>query len=398
MKLFVTFTTTLSLLLLQTFAYATTLEDGVNALQQKNYDTAIKALMKNKTNSEGMYWIAEFYSGQYGNQENAKEAFKWMSKAAQKGLVIAHARLGDFYANGFGVKQNLTKSFEYRKIAAENENAAAMGQVGFAYLYGKGVQMDKKTGIDWLEKAVAQNDLLSHQMLGAALLYDEIITPDLKRSEQLLTKALEEGGYSYSAYLLGRLYEDARFVDKNNDKAYQYYKTAAEKGNVTDAMLSLGLMYENGRSVAQSFSMARKYYQQAYDLGNKNAEQYLTSLNEKQATINKNAELAKQEMENRQNQLYRIGNQVCNSGGGWTEEYQGTMFNKPYFRKVPGTLQIKAYVERRENEKIQLRTSGITLTTETGRIIPLDATESSWGKLSPNSVFWSDYIAWFPCY
>lgn len=389
---------TLTLFFLLQPAFANSLEDGVNALQQKDFDTAIKALMKNKNNSDGMYWIAEYYSGRYGNRENAKEAFKWMTKAAQKGLVIAHARLGDFYAEGFGTKQSLTKAFDYRKIAAENNHAAAMGLLGYAYVTGKGVKEDKQTGMEWLEKAVANQDLLSHQMLGALILFDNKINPDLKRVEQLITKSWEEGGYYYSAYLLGRLYEDARFEDKNNQKAMDFYKTAAEKGKVTDAMLRLGLMYQNGAFPLQNFSMARDYYQQAYDLGDKNAAQFLANLNESINAIKRDAEVARQAEENKFNQQYSIGTEVCNASGGGAEEYAGTMFGKPYYRKVYGTMEIRAYIERRENEKLQLRTSGIKLIMDVGKSIQLNETQSNWGHLTLNSIFWSDYQAWKPCF
>lgn len=378
-------------------AFANSLEDGVNALQQKDFDTAIKALMRNKNNSEGMYWIAEYYSGRYGNRENAKEAFKWMTKAMQKDLVVAYARLGDFYAEGFGTEKNFIKAFEYRKIAAENDNAAAMGQLGYSYYKGLGVETNKQEGLAWLEKAVLKNDLLSNQILGALLLFDEEST-DLKRVEALLNKAWQDGGYYYSAYLLGRLYEDARFEGKNNQKAMDFYKTAIEKGKVTDAMLRLGLMYQNGSPVMRSYPKAREYYQQAYDLGNQNAAQYLANLNETINTNYRNAELAQQAEQNKFNQQYSIGTEVCNASGGGAEEYAGTMFGKPYYRKVYGTMEIRAYIERRENEKLQLRTSGMKLITDVGKSIPLNETQSNWGHLTLNSTFWSDYQAWKPCF
>ena len=54
-----------------------------------------------------------------GNQKSRDydQAFKWYSKAAQKGLRQAQHRLGSMYARGQGVAQDYAKAYAWCKVA-----------------------------------------------------------------------------------------------------------------------------------------------------------------------------------------------------------------------------------------------------------------------------------------
>jgi TPR repeat protein len=373
------------------------LDEGINALQQKEYDQAIKEFMKVKDNDVVNFWIAEYYSGDYGNQKNEKEAFKWMTRAVKKGLITAHEKLGDYYAQGFGTKPDMKKAFYYRKIAAENQNYRAMTYVGGALLDGVGTKRDVEAGKDWLEKAVAGNDLLAHRFLGSELSYGENFPKDEKRAELLLSRAWNEGGDYYSAYLLGSIY--ARYGPLNDfKKAFDLFKTAAEKGNNSDAMLRLGIMYREGNYVSKDWSAAESYFKQARSLDNKQAQRFIDEINSLKDKESARLQEAQKAKENMLDSQYKIGSEVCNSGSGYTEEYSGYIVSgKPYFKKIQGNIIIRAYVERREKDTMQLRASSINLVAPDSRIIKLNETTTDWGTLSPNSIFWTNYNDWKPC-
>ena len=65
---------------------------------------------------------------------------------------------------------------------------------------------------------------------------------------------------------LGALYENGEGVEKDYDKAFEWYATAAEMGNA-DAMYSLGHMYEQGLGTKQDAVSAADWYRKAREAG-----------------------------------------------------------------------------------------------------------------------------------
>jgi TPR repeat protein len=72
-----------------------------------------------------MYWLGLMYEIGAGVKQDAGEAFKWYSKAADKGVAAAMNKLGTMYANGTGVTQDMHEAIRWYRAAAAAGNAEA---------------------------------------------------------------------------------------------------------------------------------------------------------------------------------------------------------------------------------------------------------------------------------
>jgi|GEM_PF-337016 len=90
----------------------------------------------------------------------------------------------------------------------------------------------------------------------------------------LLEKSLSLGNYDSAAFL-GSYYERK----EDFKKAYSYYKKGAEHNN-GKACFGLGILYEKGRGVEKDINKAKEYYTQSLNNGYDRARTFLASLGE----------------------------------------------------------------------------------------------------------------------
>ena len=137
---------------------------------------------------EACYQLSEAYERGDVIEANPERAREWLRAAAERGHVIARARLGmeehtsheaaDFdsisasavqdndpeaqytlsqlYASGTGVKRNAAKALEWLETAAQNGNAKAQYDLGARLYLGQGGSPQPAKGRFWLKKAAAQ--------------------------------------------------------------------------------------------------------------------------------------------------------------------------------------------------------------------------------------------------
>jgi Protein kinase domain/Sel1 repeat len=84
-------------------------------------------------------------------------------------------------------------------------------------------------------------------------------------------------GDSFSANILGTMYEKAFGLPQNYDKALAWYKQAAQQGD-SDAEFNLGRLYENGIGVNKDLPTALHWYGLAAQAGNKDAADRMSHL------------------------------------------------------------------------------------------------------------------------
>ncbi len=137
---------------------------------------------------EACYQLSEAYERGDVIEANPERAREWLRAAAERGHVIARARLGmeehtsheaaDFdsiyasavqdndpeaqytlsqlYASGSGVKRNAAKALEWLETAAQNGNAKAQYDLGARLYLGQNGSPQPVKGRFWLKKAAAQ--------------------------------------------------------------------------------------------------------------------------------------------------------------------------------------------------------------------------------------------------
>jgi len=106
----------------------------------------------NKSHPKAQYTLGAIYYLGAGVNIDFKKAFSWISLSADQGYADAQHNLAQMYEAGEGVSQNFEQAYEYYLKAARNDNLDS--QIKVAQLYQKGIgtkkNLDKSTY--WLKK------------------------------------------------------------------------------------------------------------------------------------------------------------------------------------------------------------------------------------------------------
>jgi len=109
-------------------AHADPFRDGVVAYQQKKYQQALNAWLPLAESGHvlAQTLVGSMYAYGEGVEKNDKEAFKWLSRAANTGSAQAQFNLGILYEKGFGITADKQQARKWFKAAADQgrEDAA----------------------------------------------------------------------------------------------------------------------------------------------------------------------------------------------------------------------------------------------------------------------------------
>lgn len=114
---------------------------------------------------------------------------------AKKGHVATQLQLAGMYRRGhkYVVEKDIAEAMKWYQLAAESQNAEAMEELGSVYQSDKN---DVREAIKWYKKAADHGSL-------------------------------------FALYRLGMMYEKGKGIEKDEDKAFYYYKQAADQGDGT---------------------------------------------------------------------------------------------------------------------------------------------------------------------
>lgn len=85
----------------------------------------------------------------------AKQAIKWLQRAAEEGNAQAQFKLGLQYAYGRNVAPNDNEAIAWWKRAATNKSASAQYCLGVMYESGRGVEYDRRLANQYFDLASA---------------------------------------------------------------------------------------------------------------------------------------------------------------------------------------------------------------------------------------------------
>lgn len=91
-----------------------------------------------------------------GTAVDYKEALRWLSASAEKGVARSMAELGRMYFEGRGVVKNPAQAIPLLHRAAIRGDFCAQVDMARAYLRGEGVPADAKTALNWYRAAASQ--------------------------------------------------------------------------------------------------------------------------------------------------------------------------------------------------------------------------------------------------
>ena len=180
-----------------------------------------------------------FYFGE-GLEKNHSEALKWGKKIADemddssldvnKKIRLA-ILMQNLYYKGSGTLQDFSEAAKWARKGAELGDAHSQGLLAFFLFSGKGILQNKSDAKIWAEKSARQNNPFGQNALG--FLYEYPAYGEKENMTEAINwyeKASEKGVYS-STFMLAKIYEEGKGVDKDIKKSLLYYKLAEKQGS-----------------------------------------------------------------------------------------------------------------------------------------------------------------------
>ncbi len=141
---------TFFLILTPAVLFAGDFEDGVAALQRKDYEAALNKWrpLAEKGDARAQYNLGVMYASGEGVPQDYKEVLKWLKLAAEQGNAEAQTSLGVMYYKGIGVPKDYNEALRLYKLAAMQQNAVAHFNLGLMYSKGHFNRKGAKTTAD----------------------------------------------------------------------------------------------------------------------------------------------------------------------------------------------------------------------------------------------------------
>ena len=207
------------------------------------------------------------YFGENGVQKDLSQAAKWYLYAARLGVPDAESYMGYLYKKGEGVPQDINTAIEWYCLAAEHGYVPAQLTLYCIYNEGDGVPQNNEKALKYLRMAAENGSTDAKFDLALDLFDDDKCTDsELDKVVGIMTE-LDSQQYVRASFWLGKKYYYG-FTPRLNDqkKGVEYLLHAAYLGNA-DAAATLGKAYEDGKGVDRDVNKAFEYYCFAYDYG-----------------------------------------------------------------------------------------------------------------------------------
>lgn len=192
------------------------------------------------------YALSRLYEDGLGTQADARQALKWLTRAAQASVPVpaAQARLGGYYAQGYPpyIEPDAKKAFELTLAAAESENRTARYNVALMYLDGEGTEKNDKRAFHFMRLAA-------------------------------------RGGLTQAQKTLSDMYRDGTGVEPDDYGVFSWMRAAAKNGDA-QAQEQTALHYLRGTGVTASHKEALFWAVRARQNGGKNAAEIIRQIKE----------------------------------------------------------------------------------------------------------------------
>ncbi|MDE5758103.1 MAG: sel1 repeat family protein, partial [Allobaculum sp.] len=251
---------------------------------EQNEKQAFQWLLKAAQSGKGYYCykVAECYSKGKGIVSNDEYAFQWYLKGANADDDSAIQEVAKCYEIGKGVPQSYENALKWllrlAKLEEENHstcNEFVFGIIACYYAKGLGTNKLRENAIYWLTKELFPDYLIEYYVYelckdfasgtnGAEKDYAEAVF--------WLNYVIEKCDYIPAYCLLGRIYEEGGYgLNRDLDLAIKNYILSAEKDDF-EGQMALASCYERGVGVEYSLENAFKWYQKAAEKNNDEAK------------------------------------------------------------------------------------------------------------------------------
>jgi TPR repeat protein len=235
-------------------------------------------------------------SGEEPLGEHARKAANWFRAAAGQGHSNSQLQLGLMYLEGVGREQDVEAAERWlqrvRRTAEEGQGDAQFC-LGLMYEEGRGVEMNEGDAAMWYQKAAAQGIVEAQHNLARLHFLGRGVKQDDDEAAKWFRKAALQSNAS-ATHMLGRMYEAGRGVAKDEGLAAWLYRVAAVRGitqaqndltqlairGIARAQCELADMYLYGQVVKQDDDEAAKWYRKAAEQGYLSAQLELGRMHE----------------------------------------------------------------------------------------------------------------------
>lgn len=175
----------LAILLLPIAAWGDHLQDGLDAYDVGDYETALAVCtpFAEAGDKDGQFCIGRLYANGFGVPMDDAQAHKWYGLAAGQGHSEAQFNLAVMHANGWGVPMDDAAAADWYRQSAEGGFTQAQTALAALCHSGRGVEQDFVEAYMWFAVAAGLGDL------SAEFKRDEVaaeLSPDdLSRGQQL---------------------------------------------------------------------------------------------------------------------------------------------------------------------------------------------------------------------
>ena len=214
-------------------------------------------ILADEGNARAMYFLGELYSNDLPKDKKNKElGTNWRRKGADLGDVLC--RLNVAYIPGTSDEQ---KKSIFTSIEPELKNLANEGDVFAQNELGSVCKsLNDESAMDWYKKSASQGYYLPMNKLG-----NEYYNQGDYEEANKWYKLAGEAGYDWGWYNLANAYRNGNGVEKDEDKAIEFYKKAYNIGGEAAGSSAnrIGIIYYN----RGDYEEANKWYKLAGEAG-----------------------------------------------------------------------------------------------------------------------------------
>ncbi|TCM59282.1 TPR repeat protein [Acinetobacter calcoaceticus] len=179
-----------------------------------------------------------------------QHAYMILKKLSEKGDLFSTNELGGFYELGVYVEEDLEQALKLYAEAGNKNYIPAKYNVGrIRFQQGR---YEEAASI--LNDAADNNDAPAINLLGVMYQNGFFYEKNLKKSLELYAKSAKMGNPD-AQFNLGQLLFSGDQVKQDYEKAYYWYRLSADQG-YTLAKIQLAILYSSGQGVAQDVSKA----------------------------------------------------------------------------------------------------------------------------------------------
>jgi TPR repeat protein len=224
----------------------------------------------------------DYDNGADGVPQDPKQAFYWISKAANLGNPLAEKNLGNFYYDGDGVRKDDEAALGwFEKAWNDGGYPDAAYQIGLLLTNGDTIKPDRAQAMVWFQKVVTAHgvDLAdAENQIGVLYAYGQTpIKQDYGQADTWLRKSAQDGS-AEAAYHLAYRYLNGQGVAPDDGQAMAWFQkaVAGKADDLADAETQIGVLYATGGGpIKRDYDQAVTWFRRGLQDGSSDAAYHL---------------------------------------------------------------------------------------------------------------------------